>query len=330
MSATTMTDRYVWAVSRQLPAETGPDVARELRVTLAEAVEDRVAAGADPDEAERAAVAELGDPDVLAREYGGRPDHLIGPSLYPSWVRLAKLLLTVVLPIAVAATVGLQLLTDDRSVWAVLGSGAGLAVNLVVHLLFWSALVFAVVERHGSPAERDSLVSEWGPDDLADPDAPWRRAGFLDLAGDVVFGVAVTLLVLWQLAGVGAHGVQVLDPDLAPGWKVVVVGLLVAEVAVTVGVWALGRWSIPLSVLHALINAVLAVVLVLLLVRGVLLTDLPQVLGQKFGWETDWSISTSAVAAGIIIVCGWDVATSLVRVARGVRARRFGQGLEGQ
>ena len=44
MSGTSLTDRYVWTVTRQLPPETGPDIARELRGTIEETVEGRVAA----------------------------------------------------------------------------------------------------------------------------------------------------------------------------------------------------------------------------------------------------------------------------------------------
>ena len=48
MSGTSLTDRYVWTVTRQLPPETGPDIARELRGTIEETVEGRIAAGEEP------------------------------------------------------------------------------------------------------------------------------------------------------------------------------------------------------------------------------------------------------------------------------------------
>ena len=39
MTRTSLTDRYVWTVTRQLSPQTGPDVARELRGTIEETVE---------------------------------------------------------------------------------------------------------------------------------------------------------------------------------------------------------------------------------------------------------------------------------------------------
>ena len=73
MTTTTLTDRYVWTVTRHLPDDIGPDVARELRATIADAVDARVEAGVEPTTAEGEVLSELGDPDVLARTYGGRP-----------------------------------------------------------------------------------------------------------------------------------------------------------------------------------------------------------------------------------------------------------------
>lgn len=323
MSVTSLTDRYVWSVSRQLPAQTGPDVAQELRGTLAETIEGRVAAGEDPVEAERAAVAELGDPDVLAREYGGRPSHLIGSSFYPDWVRLVRFLLAVVLPVVVAVAVGAQVLSGGTGFGALVGEAVVVALHTAVHLVFWSTLLFAVVERYGDRTERDQLVSGWDPESLADPDALWRRVGFRDVAGEIGFGVAVTLLVVWQFAGVGERGVQVLDPDLALGWQAGVVALLVVDVLFTGLAWLVGRWTVWLSMASAVLNVALAVLLVGLVLEGRLLTDLPRTLGEQFGWDADWSVSTPAVVLGIVVVCVWDAVTALLRARRGLRGEAY-------
>lgn len=327
MTTTSLTDRYVWTVSRQLPVEIGPDVARELRVTLAETIEGKVAAGSTPHEAERAALAELGDPDVLAREYGGRPNHLIGPAYYPDWVRLIKVLLGVVLPIVVAATFLTQFLATDRGFGTLIGEVAVVLLHTAVHLVFWSTLVFALVERsRRSDPERELLLSEWTPESLVDPDVPWRRVGSREMAFEAAFGIAVLLLVIWQLGGVGERGVQVLDPGLALGWKTALIALLAGDVAISLWAWGRGRWSVPLSIANVAANVASAAVLVWLVLQDRLLTDLPTVLGEKFGGEADWSLSTSAVVLGIVVLCGWDAMASVLRVRRGARTRRFLEG----
>lgn len=321
MSRTSLSERYVWAVSRQLPAEIGPDVARELGGTLAETIEGRVAAGEDPDRAERAAIAELGDPDVLAREYGRRPQHLIGPAVHADYVRLVRVLLAVVLPIVVGVTVLTEVLGSQPDLGGLVGRTVWGAIETTVHLLFWTTLAFVLVERARSESERDTPLSEWGPDQLLTTDVPWRRPGFGEMVTEVCFGAILALLVAWQLSGVGEHGVQVLDPDLGAGWKILIVAFFVIDAVVAFAAWRLGRWGSALTAVNVLSNVAAALVLVGLLYADRLLTDLPAVLGEQFGLDSDWSVSYPLVAGIIVLTCGWDAVSSILRA---VRTRRGG------
>lgn len=322
MSATTLTDRYVWAVSRQLSPETGPDIARELRGTLADTIEDKMAAGSTFEEAERHAITELGDPDVLAREYGGRPNHLLGPRYYADWVRLERMLLTLVLPIVVTVAVVATALAPDATIGSVISGAVLVAMSAALHMLVWPTLAFVLVERHGGP-EQEQAGAGWDPKHLTDPEAPWRRPGFCDVIGEAAFGIVVAVLFIWQFAGVGEHAVQVFDPELAIGWKVAIVALLLAEVVLTVLSWALGRWTVRLALVNVVLNVATGALLVWLLLDGRLLTDLPTEFAKAFGWSADWSVSQPAVAIGIVVVCVWDAVSSLLRVRRARHAERF-------
>lgn len=314
MSRTSLTDRYVWTVTRQLPPETGPDIARELRGTIEETVEGRIAAGEEPAAAERETIVGLGDPDVLAREYGGRPNHLIGPAFFPSWVRLVRLLLAILVPLAVVGSVIAHAASSDAGFGAIVGEGAVLAFQVAVHVVFWTTLVFAVAERYGSPGEQQGLVGTWSPDELADPADRARRAGLAEMLLEVVSTLVVIGLCLWQWGGVGAHAVQVLDPALGLGWQVLVVGFLAVDVLVTVAAWARGGWSVPLAVVSLVSAVVSGAALVWLVLSEQLLTDLPAQFHETFGWGDDWSISLPAVAVGIAVICGWEAVTALRRM----------------
>ena len=311
MSSTSLTERYVWTVTRHLPPETGPDVARELRGTIEETVEGRVAGGEDPVTAERETILGLGDPAVLAREYGGRPNHLIGPAYFPAWVRLVKLLLAVVVPLVALGTVLAHAFGTDAGVGAIVGEAAGTAVQVAVHIIFWTAVVFAVVERYGGAAERDKIVDTWSPDELADPA---DRMSVSEMIGEVVFTVILIVLVVWQLRGVEEGSLQVLDPGLGLGWGALIVGPLVLDVLVTVAAWARGGWTLLVATASLVSAVVYGVVLVWLLLAGRLLTDLPRELEATFGWEGEWRVSVPAVAVGIILVCGWEAVTALRRM----------------
>lgn len=320
MSSTSLTDRYVWTVTRQLPEETGPDIARELRGTIEETVEGRVAAGEDPLAAERATILGLGDPDVLAREYGGRPNHLIGPDYFPAWVRLVRLLLAIVVPIAVLGSVVAHAIAGDAGFGGIVGEAAVVALHAGVHIAFWTALVFALVERFGSAAEREQVVASWNPDGLADPADRDRRASLAEMLFEVVTTVVVIGLCIWQFGGVGERGLQVLDPDLALGWQAVVVGLLLVDVLATVAAWARGGWGVGLAAVSLTSAVVSGVVLVWLTLSDRLLADIPAALEDAFGLAADWSVPLPAVAAGLAIISAWEALTALRRLRDGRRA----------
>lgn len=326
MTKSSLTERYIWAVTRQLPEGIGADVADELRSTLAETIEDKVAAGADPDAAEREALLELGDPDVLAREYGGRPNHLIGPALYPDFIMLLKaLMLFAVVPTALLSfTIGV--LTDVPPVRALLES-AWLTFTVAVHVGFWTGLTFALVERSEQRPSRPTR--QWDPTSLT-ADVPWRQYSTADMVLSAGFTLAVAAVVVWQFAGAPWGGIQILDPDLALQWQSVVVGLLLAEAVVTVLAWRVGRWTPTLAALMVVVNAITAVTMLWLLAREELLADLPTVLGERFGWAVDWSVATVLVAAGILVVTIWDAVDAVLRARRSLQAEGRAGGRLGQ
>lgn len=321
MSTSTLIERYVWAVTRHLPEETGPDVAEELRSALAETMEAKIGAGTPPDVAEREAIAELGDPDVLAREYGGVPNHLIGPSVYPDFIRLLKVLLVVVPSIVFVGSALANATTSDRHLGMVALDAALLAFTVAVHVAFWTGLTFALVERSRPEHERGRPLSRWDPSQLT-TDVPWRDYPTTQMVAQVLWTGALAALVTWQFAGVGQQGLQVLNPSLPLVWEVVVVGLILVEAVLAFLAWRTGRWTPTLAALAVVANVAGAVVTLWLLGRGLLLADLSASLGEEFNWSLDQSVATTVVGAGILVVTVWDATDAVLRARRSLRGSR--------
>jgi hypothetical protein len=318
---TTLTDRYIWTVTRHLPADTGPDVASELRGTIEDMVESRVEAGADLAEAEQEALTELGDPDALARQYGGRPGYLIGPGIYSEYVRLLKLLAWIVLPTAfIGSFLARTVFGDQEDLPQVLLDSWVLLISVGVHLAFWTTLAFAIIELARPESERDKPLTAWNTDQLP-VEGPWRQVRLVDLAFSAFFLLLLIALVVWQFAGVGEDGwgVQVLNPDLWIGWEVLILGFLVVDLALQYAVWRAGRWTPTLAVFNVLANVASVAVLIWLAQRDRLLVpDLPAELNERFGWSADWSVSSGVVVAVLVIFPLWD-SIDTVRKARSAR-----------
>ncbi|MEU3017209.1 hypothetical protein ABZ635_07445 [Nocardiopsis sp. NPDC007018] len=297
----TLTDRYVWSVTRHLGPDTGPDVARELRGSIQE----------------REALTELGDPDQLAREYGERPRYLIGPGVYPEYVRLLRALLAVLLPLTLALVLieGFVSASSDPGD-VVLGPLVAL-LAVTVHVSFWVTLAYAVIEWARPADARDRPLLAWDTAQL--PEEPARGVG----AGESLLHAAVTVLMIallaWQLTGVSNPDtqLQVLNPDLSLLWGALLVGPFLVEAVVLLAAWRLGRWTPALAVGNVLASATWAVVAVWLLLRGDLIVpDLPERIGAVFGVAADWSVAPLPLAVAVIALSAWEIVSCLRRSLR--------------
>jgi hypothetical protein len=319
----TLTDRYVYAVARSLPETRRDDVERELRATIADDVDARIEGGAEPSAAERAALETLGDPGRLVAGYLDRPLHLIGPTYYLTWVRLLRLLLVVVLPIVAATSVMGQLIAGTPP-GGVFGATIGLLISVAVHLAFWTAFVFWLMER---TAQRTTMPS-FTLDDLPTP--PLKGAPpFSDMIASIAFLVVMAVAIIGQefwSGFVDADGavIPVLDPA-AWTWPIpVFLGLIVAEIAFAVWLWRAARWSVA----HVVVNIVLALAsaaLVLAVIAGPGLYN-PEWFAQ-FGADDEidpWHIANVITAVAAIGIALWDSVDGVVKFVRQERGAARG------
>jgi hypothetical protein len=270
---TSLTDRYVWAVLRAVPQGKRTDLEPEIRALVADAV-DAHAGNASPEAAERAALAELGDPDALAARYMDKTRFLIGPRLYPEWERLLTLLLPIVVPIAGIA-VGAVGWVSGKTVGEAIVSGLGVAFTVAVQLTFWFTLVFAIAERTGS-AVAPLTGHPWSPDDLPDVPAP-DRMSLGEAIATIAFGVFVLVAIVWvQLASpivIDGTSYPLFDPATWAWWVWYVLALTVAEIVFAAALYLRGRWTWGFATVNALLGAALAIPAVYLISENLLFND---------------------------------------------------------
>ena len=225
----TLTDRYVWGVLRAVPTAQRTDLEPEIRALVADAVEARIAAGVVPAEAERAAIAELGDPERLAAQYTDKTLFLIGPRYFPDWKRLLTLLLSIVVPIVAIATMGASYLAGQE-IWEIVASGLGTAFMVGVNLAFWITVVFAVMERR-EIADLDEELA-WTPDKLPEPPAAAATETLAGIAFSIAALVIAAIALVWQQTAmpitIDGASYPLFNPDLWSFWLpwfLVVLGL---------------------------------------------------------------------------------------------------------
>lgn len=318
MSAT-LTDRYIAATVRSLPPETQDDVRGELAASIADAVETRVEQGETPEQAERAVLTGLGDPGVLAAGYADRPLHLIGPRYFLTWWRLLKLLLWIV-PVCAVVGVTIGNLIQDAPIGQIIGNVFAVGIGAIVHIAFWTTLVFALLDRAGADA-----VPEWDVDSLPEPEE--TGAGRGELISSLVFLGLAAAVLLWDRfvgvvffadggtvdvgVGLGSQttALSLLNPDLWPWWTGALLVVMAAEAALAIAVFARRGWTRALAAFNTVLAVLVAAGAVVLLATDRVLNPafsahmiglgVPEEVGRIV------AILTGAVFIG---VAAWDVA----------------------
>ncbi|MFG1917209.1 permease prefix domain 1-containing protein [Micromonospora sp. NPDC048898] len=310
----TLTNRYLAATLRSVPAQRRDEIATELRASIDDMIEGRTDGGADPATAEREVLTELGNPDVLAARYADRRLQLIGPTYYLLWLRLLKLLLSFI-PALVGTIVTVVEAAEGKGFGAI-GPGIVAAMQVAVQITFWLTLTFAVIERTQTAVD----LPEWTVDQL--PDAPvHRHIPLADTIASVVMSVATIGYLVLQHFRSWVHttdgdNIPILDPALWSFWLPALIVVLVASVIFEVVKYRIGRWTWALFGTKALLNLAFALPLVSLALSDRLLNP---ALGVRLTWiaESDNRGALGlAIALGTAVVVVWDLIDTAIKTRR--------------
>lgn len=155
------TDRYLSAVLKGIPVDQRSAVDAELQHVIDTSVSERMAQGEDPETAEKMVLRGLGDPMRVSATYSGRSLSLIGPTFYPDYIRLLRLLVSIVVPI-VTVVVGFTTALSGESLWSVVLAAVGSGFMVAIQIAFWVTLVFAVLDRRTT--DSSGVTSKWDLD----------------------------------------------------------------------------------------------------------------------------------------------------------------------
>lgn len=291
-------DRYVGAVLRAIPEDQRSDVDTELRAAIEDAIDSRVETGENSSEAEVAVLTDLGDPDLLAAQYTGRPLWVLGPRYYLAWLRVVRRLLTFVPALVGVVSAVIRFVVDGNPVEALLG-GVWTGVMAVIHVLFWTTLGFVVAERVEYSGEMQVIpMGKWKVDYL--PRVPDHQIGVVETIGALVIQLLVAVVLLAVLS---SPELPILNPEL---WDLAIpaaLGLMVVSLGFSLFKLRARRWTRGMAIFNGLLNLSFALLwLRVLTVTGVLNPDF--VAERSID---DWLVPAGVItAATIAAICVWD------------------------
>jgi hypothetical protein len=306
-----LTERYVAAVLANVQGDRRTAVEDQLRASIAEAFDAKVALGESPGDAERAVLTEFGNPMRLSADLSGRPLHLIGPAYYLDYVRLLKLLLSIVVP-TVGVVVGAASAIAGAGLGDVIVTGIGAAFTAFLQVAFWVTVVFALLERRGMRPPTGTKT--WDVSRL--PDLPERRIGLGGTIGSITGLAVLVWFLLWQPGyqesfDPGGPSIPILDPALNSVWIPLLVCVLLASIGLEIVKYLKGRWTLTMAVVNTVLSLAFTLPAIWLLTTDRLLnpTFLASMTVDRATMATDavltlivWGI---AVVSAITITEGW-------------------------
>jgi hypothetical protein len=203
-------DRYIYAVSRSLPAKQRADIEQELRGLIDDMLQKRVAGRPVIDADIEAVLQELGPPQKLAASYRGSADCLIGPALFDMyWLVLRIVLSAVGLGIAIAFVVRAASGPAD-TVWTLAGDFLSSFFSALVSAFGSTTLAFALIERFGQPAglQPGRGESAWRLKDLPPVPTSSMRIPRSDSIAAIVFTLIFLLVINIDIGLIGLYSGQ--------------------------------------------------------------------------------------------------------------------------
>ncbi|MEV1328828.1 permease prefix domain 1-containing protein [Micromonospora costi] len=305
---TSLTDRYLAATLRAVPAARREEIAIELRGSIEDMIDGRRAEGRDAETAEREVLTELGNPTQLAARYADRRLQLIGPAYYLAWEKLMKLLLSFI-PALAGLVVGLLEATDGDAGDAI-GAGVSTAIQTAVQIAFWVTLVFAVLERTNTSLNLPAWTVDQLPEDHTN-----RQITLVDTAAAIGWLVLVIAYLPIQhfrsfVPSADGENLPILDPALWSFWLPFLMAVLVLNVGLEIAKYRAGRWTWPLVGANAVLNLAFAVPVIWLISTDRLLN--PDFVNRWEWLSREENLNNVATVAtvGTVLIVLWDVIDS--------------------
>ncbi|WFA09337.1 hypothetical protein [Tissierella sp. Yu-01] len=219
-------DRYVYAVTRNLPSKTKDDVCNELYTLIDDMLESRCGDILPTETEIKIVLTELGTPSELASKYNPDGDrYLIGPNYYEKY----KFLLTIVLG---ATALGLAIasivtaIIDSNVPWYfAIPSWFGMLIMGLLNGFAFVTLLFVIFQRKGI----DVKISTDNLDNL--PPVPKKKAiipkheSLMGISISIIF--AILFLIAPEILGVvfvnGTSFVPIFNTDVIKSiWYIII------------------------------------------------------------------------------------------------------------
>lgn len=318
---TNLVERYIYEVTRHLPNSQREDVSKELQGTI-EDMSEHLAKGKKASlKIIEEVLTELGDPHLLAQQYSDQKQYLIGPMWFEIYIETLKKILIPVLPIVAIVMIFLKFMSNsaEANLIQILLQSFGHSINVGIQILFWTTLVFFVLER--SDADPKEMIEKkakaWSVDRL--PVLPKTKqiktgesitAIFFIIMGMffVVFSDSVMTIKI------DGQSTPILNPELWNLWLPLFFGLSFLTLLHEGLKLRIGNWTTLLTISNIILSLIgIAYLLLLFGSENIINPDFAAFMAEKMDGKHNeigrWTIGITILITCIVYV--WEIVKSI-------------------
>jgi hypothetical protein len=318
---------YINEVTRRLPEKTQEDIALELRSNIEDMLPEDYT-----EEDVKMVLTKLGNPAELAQKYSGKPNYLIGPAMYNSYLYVMKISLAAALCITFLSRFfeGIIQHQGEISIFSLMLT---IFLDILIGSLLVSFQVFTWVTLTYAFLERAVTISDyikntkWTSDDLlALTHTPKRSIPrsepifelFFTVLWASIFLNASNLLGWYTHQGTGLEDLKLAAPlfqaDVLKMYLPGIAAIFALEMFIAIYKLYTGRWTKGLAWINTLSNLVfISYYCIMLLNPELFNNDFISMTMNSFGVQPEnhdevWSNWIWASAAIVILISIVDIA----------------------
>lgn len=320
-------ERYIYAVTEQLPEGMKDDIGKELRSNIEDMLPDNYS-----ENDVKAVLAELGNPWKIAEDYQPKQRYLIGPAFYGKYLTVLKLVVGIVMVVVAAVMIaGWVFMPVTEAISST--NYSELFTDFIVAIVeggmqaaLWVTLVFVAIERgwfrknkhaQGITATEDA----WTIDDL--PTIPVQSKK-ISRSGTIVAIIATMLLtaVVYfhpELIGIfrkDSDGVvtlySLLETERLQVYLPFILLLALIQIVLLIWKYIVQYWNYRLWAVHTIASVLIGILLIVMINDAALIRDeIFNEAAQLFNVSTSrvldqWAIIVRVFTAVTILVTLWD------------------------
>jgi hypothetical protein len=245
--------RYIYAVTRELPPAQRQDIEKELDGLIEDMLEEHTQNRPATDKDLEDVLYELGKPQVLAEKYRDQKRYLIGPDLYPYFIFILKIVFMAI-SISMVVLLIVRGLGEPDQIWRIFLETAGTFISAISQAFIWITVMFGLSEHFGWHKKEMNLPTEkeWRVSDL--PQLPDERIKisraesiftiFFLVLGGVLLSFALDLFGIWVFnPGVNATIIRFFNNQIFATFLPLIYGSIIVEILVEMVKLVIGKWN---------------------------------------------------------------------------------------